>query len=469
MPRLVSKSLYSVFFSGMPAATPWEPRPLAPLEAQWDFGDELRKGRSLLEGTEDGKTPVAVWNFMFRPILEAMTLCLEEANRIDLVDLLPRYVLFRVGLGMLQPRRIDDVWDKESMHYNAYMAELFPSRRQFYVLQRLADPDADALIELCTMHWQGGWELGDVVCGDETVVPHKGLFVIRQFIPRKPHSTGVKLYALCNAQSHYIWHVYLYRGAAPRVGPESRSRFAGHYNAFEIVQLWNDVTPPGKVLVADSFFGSHDAAAMLSAQERPFLMLTSTSALVQDGNVGLDPGDVNTVVHKEHRYALSVYKNPKVGRKPAKVVPLLTNCLTGGSLPHRSGRYHLPGIIANYRRFAPGVDTFNQMCLQHREEHRFQSWWKALGGMVLRIAATNAFTSCQALRLSPGGETMFDWQWRLMRYMFPARQIEVVDKHVPIVVGKRGFCVHCGMGTTRYKCKACGCYLHVECFADHHE
>ena len=319
------------------------------------------------------------------------------------------------------------------------------------------------------MHWQGGWELGDVVCGDETVVPHKGLFVIRQFIPRKPHPTGVKLYALCDAQSHYIWHVYLYRGAAPRVGPESRSRFAGHYNAFEIVQLWNDVTPPGKVLVADSFFGSHDAAAMLSAQERPFLMLTSTSALVQDGNVGLDPGDVNTVVHKEHRYALSVYKNPKVGRKPAKVVPLLTNCLTGGSLPHRSGRYHLPGIIANYRRFAPGVDTFNQMCLQHREEHRFQSWWKALGGMVLRIAATNAFTSCQALRLSPGGETMFDWQWRLMRYMFPARQIQVVDKHVPIVVGKRGFCVHCGMGTTRYKCKACGCYLHVECFADHHE
>ena len=129
MPRLVSKSLYSVFFSGMPAATPWEPRPLAPLEAKWDFGDELRKGRSLLEGTEDGKTPVAVWNFMFRPILEAMTLCLEEANWLDLVDLLPRYVLFRVGLGMLQPRRIDDVWDKESMHYNAYMAELFPSRR----------------------------------------------------------------------------------------------------------------------------------------------------------------------------------------------------------------------------------------------------------------------------------------------------------------------------------------------------
>ena len=53
---------------------------MAPLEARWDFGDELRKGRSLLEGTKDGKTPVAVWNFMFQPILEAMTLCLEEPS-----------------------------------------------------------------------------------------------------------------------------------------------------------------------------------------------------------------------------------------------------------------------------------------------------------------------------------------------------------------------------------------------------
>ena len=116
------------------------------------------------------------------------------------------------------------------------------------MLQGLADPDADALIEMCTLHWQSGWDFGDIVCDDETVVPHKGLFVIRQVIPPKPHSTGVNLYALCDAQSHYIWHVYLYRGAAPRLGPGPRGRFAGHYNAFESVQLWNDEAPKGKCL-----------------------------------------------------------------------------------------------------------------------------------------------------------------------------------------------------------------------------
>ena len=114
---------------------------------------------------------------------------------------------------------------------------------------------------------------------------------------------------MCDAQHHYTWHVYLYRGAAPRVGLEPRSRFSGHYIAFEIVQLWNDEAPLGKVLVADSYFGSCDA--MLNAQQWPFLMLTATSDLVQDGNIGSNPWCVNTLVHKDDGYALSVYKTPR--------------------------------------------------------------------------------------------------------------------------------------------------------------
>ena len=153
---------------------PWLPRALSLEEALCDFGQPLRVGKSLLRGTPDGDTLVAVWNFMFQPILACMTLCLQAHNREDLVECLLHYVMFRIVLGMLQPRRIDDVWDSESMHYNAYLAEIFPRRRTFYVVQRKADPDADALIELCTLHWQSGWELGDVVCRDETVVssPH---------------------------------------------------------------------------------------------------------------------------------------------------------------------------------------------------------------------------------------------------------------------------------------------------------
>ena len=134
------------------------------------------------------------------------------------------------------------------------------------------------------------------------------------------------------------------------------------------------MAPSNRVLVADTYFDSHGTARSLAAQSRPFLMLIPKAAdLVEQGGKGLQPGKVNTVVHKEDGYALSIFKSPKVGKKAARAVPLVTNCHHG---PHvwRKRRYRLPGIVANYRTFAPGVDVCNQLCLQHREERRFANW-----------------------------------------------------------------------------------------------
>ena len=72
----------------------------------------------------------------------------------------------------------------------------------------------------------------------------------------------------------------------------------------------------------------------------------------------------------------SASKSPKVGKKAPRAVSLVTNCHHGPRVL-RKGRYRLPGIVANYCTFAPGVDVCNQLCLQHREERRFPSWWKA--------------------------------------------------------------------------------------------
>ena len=83
------------------------------------------------------------------------------------------------------------------------------------------------------------------MCGDESIVPHKGLLLFKQFIPRK-------LYLLCDAQDRYIWHLYLYRGAKPCNNPPAPTTYAGHYTPVEIVQLWHDVAPLGCVLMADT-------------------------------------------------------------------------------------------------------------------------------------------------------------------------------------------------------------------------
>ena len=61
------------------------------------------------------------------------------------------------------------------------------------------------------------------------------------------------------------------------------------------------------------------------------MLIPKSADLVEQGGKGLHPGKVNTVVHKEDGYALSIFKSPKVGKKAARAVPLVKNCHHG---PH---------------------------------------------------------------------------------------------------------------------------------------
>ena len=48
--------------------------------------------------------------------------------------------------------------------------------------------------------------MGGGACGDESVVPHKGMLAgpLKMFIARKPHPTGIKLYCLADATWGYV-------------------------------------------------------------------------------------------------------------------------------------------------------------------------------------------------------------------------------------------------------------------------
>ena len=54
-----------------------------------------------------------------------------------------------------------------------------------------------------------------------------------------------------------------------------------------------------------------------------------------------------------------------------------------------------------YRQFANGVDTANQMALQHRETRCFTSWSKPTRAFLLRYAMVNSFTIVRKAPSSP--------------------------------------------------------------------
>ena len=186
-----------------------------------------------------------------------------------------RFLLFKVLLGMIQPQRIDDVCVPKALSYNARLSQLF-TRREYYRLNRVLRPDVTLLIERCKEVWGSLWWLGAVASGDETVVPHQRVRAgpLRQLIPRKPHSTGVKLSVLADAVEPYVTNIYPYVGARGQL--RRASTVQGNMNARQIVSYWADVLPEGTILVADSFFGSHEAAKGFSCPRHPLFNVMQT-------------------------------------------------------------------------------------------------------------------------------------------------------------------------------------------------
>ena len=67
-----------------------------------------------------------------------------------------------------------------------------------------------------------------------------------------------------------------------------------------------------------------------------------------------------------------MFKNPKVGSKPPRVVPFLTNCTYSSLFTKHKNGYELPPVVAAYPVLANGVDSANQMALGTAENRSFQ-------------------------------------------------------------------------------------------------
>ena len=148
-------------------------------------------------------------------------------------------------------------------------------------------------------------------------------------------------------------------------------------------------------------------------------------------------------------------KNPKVGSKPPRVVPFVSNCQYDGMrVPHRVG-YSLPPIVAAYRQLANGADSANQLALEHWETGRFKRWPKALKAFLYRYAIVNTFTIARCQGLISQNKSLWDFQWDILASYVQKRD----EVHAPVLVNSTRTCVTCG-SCTWFKCAACGVSVH---------
>ena len=184
-----------------------------------------------------------------------------------------RHNAFRMCLGIVRPMQVDGVWDTIQWAYNRYMARLLP-RGKYYALQKALGTDVTDLLEECNAAWAAAWEIGGAVCGDEALLPHTGgrSIGLRQYGARKPHSTGIKLYFLCDNTHGNLLDIYLYTGRCGRLRRYGSCN--GNLGAKGLVFFWAMQIPDTTALCCDSFFGGPNMARELAGKDWLFLLLT---------------------------------------------------------------------------------------------------------------------------------------------------------------------------------------------------
>ena len=145
-------------------------------------------------------------------------------------------------------------------------------------------------------------------------------------------------------------------------------------------------------------------------------------------------------------YELCVYKNPKVGHKPPKTVPFLTNCWYRVDDPARDRRVNnLPAVVAKCREVSRAVDGANQIVLQMLQMGRQMTRSHTVRAFMLRYAAGNAFATFKALGLVEEKTTMWEFEWDILKRRYFAQPQALAARtesvvHAPVRHTQRKLC-----------------------------
>ena len=181
----------------------FEPRELLDSEKAADLFSDYEGGYP----RKDYNSPQEIWSDVMSPFIDLLSKKARVAGITHGVKgTVVRFLLFPVLLGMIQPRRIDDVWVPKALSYDARLSQLL-TRREYYRLNRVLRPDVTLLIERCNEVWGSLWELGAVasLCGNlyrESPTRPESNFTF--WLMRLSHTLPMSIYTLVRVVNYGV-------------------------------------------------------------------------------------------------------------------------------------------------------------------------------------------------------------------------------------------------------------------------
>lgn len=412
-------------------------------------------------------------------------------------------------MGVIKLPSLKDYWSEDpfiaTIPFRLYMTR----DRFLYILRflhvcdpRKPDENNDPVYKIRLFsntiknNFQKHAELNKQLTVDEIIIPSKGRCKFRQHIKSKRHRFGMKVWALCDSITSYIFNFDFYTGKNDKMGSKNLSEKV-------VLNLLKDLKSTSYSLYMDAYFTSVPLFDKLND------MGYGVTGVLKHNRKFL-PSGINKKMNKNDIisfYCGNMLCFSWIDNKP---VYILTNNHTNefftvsksfkSDINNYNNNYNnytkiqnKPQAILKYNQYAHGVDRADQLMAYYKYNHKTVKVWKRIFFFLLEASIINSFVLYKTghktriegrkFRLELA-KSILDFERRNTKItktlsftssLFNLRRIKETHSLIKNINYKMQDCYFCSSRKkyhrrtrTKYMCQQCTRPMCGDCFKKHH-
>jgi hypothetical protein len=322
---------------------------------------------------------------------------------------------------------------------------------------------------------------GEYLCVDEMLVAFRGRFRYRMYMPKKPARYGIKIMAMTDARTHYLYNAYIYTGknCYGRTLSEEENKLSKPTQS--VLRLVKPVQGSNRNVTGDNWFSSIQLVQQL--KERGLTYVGTMRKDKVEVPEEFKPSADREVKSSLYGFTEDITLLSFVPKQKKAVIMVSSMHHIAADDPDTEK----PEIIALYNHTKGGVDSLDQKIANYSSSRRTRRWPMAVFFTIIDAASgVNAFVLHQAYdnavkmtRLdfmkNLGQSLVREHMSRRLRrpitkeLAMSIRHILKLPEEQPLpapVLEKRRTCTFCPpklKRQTRYPCQKCGVPICLEC------
>ena len=288
-------------------------------------------------------------------------------------------------MGLNHCPAIRDYFSKDEVFENEFIKKIMKSERKFFNINQQIHFDLDYIIFKLNQNFKKFYKPTETLVIDETLILFKGRFTRKQYVPKKPHNTGLKFYSFCDSNK-YLYDFWFFKGKKKNQEKKGKSNLQNsqYSNDFgsidtlsepsnipsDIVEKFVNILPePEKRLIlADNYYGSLDLGEKLSKRDVYYIFTCNKNRpgfLFKNMDQGLKKKKFRFFC-KGNILALSFFDTG--------ICNFLSNCCD--TIIMLQNEKKKPQICVRYNNSMGYVDSFNYHLGVYLYKHRKSKWTK---------------------------------------------------------------------------------------------